>query len=124
MDLIKAVEVKYLKERKTQFAPGDTLKVHVKIREGDKERTQVFQGTCIQRRGTGAGATFTVRKISDGIGIERIFPLHSPFVTKIELVKRGEVRRAKLFYLRSLRGKSARIEEKRKEIETVGEEKT
>ena len=117
MDLLKAAEAEFLKERNVTFGPGDTIKVHVKIKEGDKERTQMFQGTCIQKRGTGTGASFTVRKMTEGVGVERVFPLHSPFVTKIDVVKRGNVHRAKLFYLRQLRGKSARIEEKKKEEE-------
>lgn len=95
------------------FQAGDTVKVHVKIREGDKERIQVFQGVVIARRGGGARASFTVRKISGGVGVERIFPLHSPIIDKIELDRRGVVRRAKLYYLRGLKGKAARITEKR-----------
>lgn len=93
------------------FSSGDTIRVHVKIKEGDKERIQVFQGTVIGRRGGGTGATFTVRKISSGIGVERVFPLHSPNIDKIEVVRKGHVRRKKLYYLRELTGKSARIKE-------------
>jgi large subunit ribosomal protein L19 len=95
------------------FIPGDTVKVHVKIREGEKERIQVFQGVCISKRGGGANAAFTVRKVSYGVGVERVFPLHSPIIEKIEVVTRGRVRRAKIYYLRKLRGKAARIRERR-----------
>jgi large subunit ribosomal protein L19 len=114
MDLISAVEGKYLKEKKIDFSPGDTVKVHVKIKEGDKERTQIFEGVVIQKRGKGISQTFTVRKLSSGIGVERVFPLHSPFVSNVELLKEGKVRRAKLFYLRKMKGKAAKIEEKGK----------
>ena len=95
------------------FRPGDTIRVHIKIREGDKERIQVFEGVVIRKRKGRLGATFTVRKVSYGIGVERIFPLHSPVIEKIEVVKRGKVRRARLYYLRKLGGKAARIKEKR-----------
>jgi large subunit ribosomal protein L19 len=118
MDLISAVESKYLKDKLPDFNAGDTLKVHIKIKEGDKERTQVFQGVVIQRKGKGLGETFTVRKISSGVAVERVFPLHSPNVTKIERIREGKVRRARLFYLREAKGKQARIEEKKKEEET------
>lgn len=118
MDQISAVEAKYLKDKIPEFGPGDTLKVHTRIKEGDKERTQVFEGVVIQRRGASTGATFTLRKVSGGVGVERIFPLHSPNLIKIERLRRGKVRRAKLFYLRGLKGKSARIQEKRKEEES------
>jgi large subunit ribosomal protein L19 len=111
MKRIAQIEKGYLKEDIPEFKSGDTLKVHVRIKEGDKERIQVFQGTVIGRRGGGTGATFTVRKISSGIGVERVFPLHSPNVDKIELIRSGRVRRAKLNYLRNLTGKSARIKE-------------
>lgn len=94
------------------FASGDTVKVHYKIKEGDKERIQVFQGTVIGLRGAGLGRTFTVRKISAGVGVERVFPMHSPNIAKVERVTMGHVRRAKLYYLRNLTGKSARITEK------------
>ena len=103
--------------KRPAFNPGDTVRVHKKIKEGDKERVQVFQGTVVQKRGTGAGATFTVRKLSAGIGVEQIFPLYSPNVTKVEVLRRGKVRRAKLYYLRGLTGRSARVREKR-EVET------
>ncbi len=95
------------------FIPGDTVKVHVKIREGEKERIQVFQGIVIAKRGGLSDATFTVRKVSYGVGVEKIFPLHSPAIDKIEVVTRGRVRRAKIYYLRNLRGKAARIKERR-----------
>ncbi len=98
-----------------EFRSGDTLKVHVKVREGDKERIQIFQGVVISRRGAGTNESFTVRKMSGGIGVERVFPLHSPILDKIEVLRRGRVRRAKLFYLRGLRGKAARIEERRED---------
>ena len=94
------------------FAPGDTVDVHYRVKEGDKERIQIFRGVVISRRGSGIDANFTVRKISSGIGVERIFPLHSPNIMKIERMRQGEVRRAKLYYLRNLRGKAARIKEK------------
>ena len=95
------------------FRAGDTLKVNVRVREGDKERLQAFEGVCIARRGSGVSASFTVRKISNGVGVERIFPLHSPMIADIVVLRRGRVRRAKLFYLRSLAGKATRIREKK-----------
>ena len=95
------------------FRPGDTLKVHVRVKEGNRSRIQVFQGVVIRRQGSGARETFTVRKISYGVGVERTFPVHTPAIDKIEVVTRGRVRRAKLYYLRDLRGKAARIREKR-----------
>ena len=98
------------------FAPGDTIKVMVRVREGDKERLQAFEGVCVARRAGGIDETFTVRKISASVGVERIFPLHSPTIAAIELVRRGQVRRAKLYYLRRLSGKGARIREKRAQI--------
>jgi large subunit ribosomal protein L19 len=100
------------------FAPGDTLRVNVRVREGDKERIQVFEGMCIARKGGGVSETFTVRKVSSGIGVERIFPLHSPSVESIAIVRRGRVRRAKLYYLRALRGKAARIRETTRQAPT------
>jgi large subunit ribosomal protein L19 len=100
-----------------KFNPGDLVRVHVKIKEGDKERIQVFQGTVIQKRGEGSGKTFSVRKISQGIGVERTFPLFSPNVAKVEIVKSGKVRRAKLFYLRELTGRSARLKERQTDSE-------
>lgn len=95
------------------FGPGDTVKVHVKIKEGEKERVQVFQGVVISKRKGTVNATFTVRKVSYGVGVERIFPLHSPVISKIEVISRGRVRRAKIYYLRKLRGRAARIKERR-----------
>ncbi len=102
-----------LKSELPDFAPGDTIQVHAKVVEGDKERIQVFEGVVIKRKGKGIDATFTVRKISEGVGVERIFPLHSPRIAEIKRLRAGKVRRAKLYYLRGLRGKAARIEEKR-----------
>ena len=95
------------------FRAGDTLRVSVRVREGDKERLQAFEGVCIARRGSGVSASFTVRKISNGVGVERIFPLHSPMIAEVAVLRRGRVRRAKLFYLRSLTGKATRIREKK-----------
>ena len=109
----EAVE-KLVDEREVpEFAPGDTLRVHVKVVEGSRERVQVFEGVCIARRNRSLNSSFTVRKISYGEGVERVFPLHSPRIAQIEVMKRGAVRRAKLYYLRGRRGKSARIREKR-----------
>lgn len=112
MDPIQAITAEQLRTDIPEFGPGDDLDVHYRVIEGDKERIQVFRGVCIQRRGGGLNATFTVRKISGGVGVERIFPLHSPRIAKIERTRRGKVRRAKLFYLRKLRGKAAKIQEK------------
>ncbi len=95
------------------FRAGDTLRVSVRVREGDKERLQAFEGICIARRGSGVSASFTVRKISNGVGVERIFPVHSPMIAEISVLRRGRVRRAKLFYLRTLAGKATRIKEKK-----------
>ncbi|MGH7654710.1 MAG: 50S ribosomal protein L19 [Gemmatimonadaceae bacterium] len=95
------------------FRSGDTLRVNVRVKEGEKERLQAFEGVCIARRGAGVSETFTVRKISNGVGVERIFPVHSPMLSEITVVRRGRVRRAKLFYLRNVTGKSARIKEKK-----------
>lgn len=95
------------------FRSGDTLRVNVRVKEGEKERLQAFEGVCISRRGVGVSETFTVRKISNGVGVERIFPVHSPMLSEITVVRRGRVRRAKLFYLRNVTGKSARIKEKK-----------
>jgi large subunit ribosomal protein L19 len=105
------------------FRAGDTLRVSVRVREGDKERLQAFEGVCIARRGSGVSATFTVRKISNGVGVERIFPVHSPMIAEINVLRRGRVRRAKLFYLRSLSGKATRIREKKVRV-TVPETTT
>ncbi len=99
------------------FRAGDTLRVNVRVKEGEKERLQAFEGVCIGRKGTGVSATFTVRKISNGVGVERIFPLHSPMLADIKVVRRGRVRRAKLFYLREVTGKAARIAEKKSRVQ-------
>jgi large subunit ribosomal protein L19 len=105
MEKIKLVEATQLKSDRPDFNPGDTVSVHVRVVEGDKERIQQFQGVVISKRGSGVNSTFTVRKVSDGVGVERIFPLHSPRIAKIEKVKEGKVRRAKLYYLRRLAAK-------------------
>ncbi|MDX1645137.1 MAG: 50S ribosomal protein L19 [Thermoanaerobaculia bacterium] len=115
MSELREVEREFLRSDIPEFRPGDTVRVHVKVTEGAKERIQVFQGVVIARRGGGTRETFTVRKISSGIGVERIFPLHSPTIDRIEVVRQGKVRRAKLYYLRNLRGKAARIEERRED---------
>ena len=111
MNVIRRVEAPFLKGQLPEFSPGDTVKVHVKVHEGDKERVQAFEGVVIRKRGDGLRATFTVRKVTYGVGVERTFPTHSPMVEKIERTRRGRVRRAKLFYLRKLKGKAARIRE-------------
>ena len=113
MDIVNLTTAGQLKSDIPDFKPGDSLKVHVKVIEGEKERTQIFEGVCIKRKGSGIHETFTVHKVSNGIGVERIFPIHSPRISKIERTRVGRVRRAKLNYLRSLRGKAARIAEKR-----------
>ena len=113
MDTLQAMDREQMRADIPQFKSGDTVKVYVRIREGDKERIQVFQGVVIRKRKGRINSTFTVRKISYGIGVERIFPLHSPMVDKIEVVSRGRVRRSRLYYLRKLRGKAARIRELR-----------
>lgn len=113
MNIVDRYSMEQMKKNVPAFKAGDTLRVHVKITEGNRERIQVFQGVCIKRVNRGLGSTFTVRKISGGIGVERIFSLHSPAVDKIEVVTIGQVRRAKLYYLRNLYGKAARIREKR-----------
>ncbi|MCR4430153.1 MAG: 50S ribosomal protein L19 [Tepidanaerobacteraceae bacterium] len=112
MDLITAVEQEQIRKDIPDFRPGDTVKVYTKVVEGGRERIQVFEGTVIARRGGGLRETFTVRKVSYGVGVERIFPLNSPRIDKIEVVKKGRVRRAKLYYMRNLRGKAARIKER------------
>jgi len=115
MEKIKQLEKEMMRLDHPDFRAGDTVKVHVKIREGEKERIQIFQGVVISKRKGTTNATFTVRKVSYGVGVERIFQLHSPILDKIELVGRGRVRRAKIYYLRKLRGKAARIRERRLE---------
>jgi large subunit ribosomal protein L19 len=112
-EIIRAMERKQLVERKVEYKPGDTISVSLKIKEGDKERVQQFQGTVIQTRGAGLGATLTVRKSSGNVYVERIFSVHSPLISEIKLVKRGRVRRAKLFYLRKRTGKSTRVQEQK-----------
>ncbi|UCF62915.1 MAG: 50S ribosomal protein L19 [bacterium] len=111
MDILHNVTANQMKTDIPSFTPGDTISVHVKVIEGNKERIQVFSGVCIKRHGNGINSTVTVRKISNGVGVERIFPIHSPRIEKIEVVKKGKVRRAKLYYLRNLQGKAARIKE-------------
>jgi large subunit ribosomal protein L19 len=113
MDVIEAIEKEQMRLDIPDFRPGDTIRVHARIKEGEKERIQIFQGVVLRKRKGGTGATFTVRKVSYGIGVERIFPLHSPNIDKVEIVSRGKVRRGRLYYLRKLRGKAARIKEKR-----------
>jgi len=109
MENIRRVEAPHVKSGFPEFKPGDNVRVHVNVVEGDKVRTQAFQGVVINRRGSGTGETFTVRKVTDGIGVERIFPLHSPSIARLEVLQKGRVRRAKLFYLRERTGKHARI---------------
>ena len=111
MDLLRAVDNSQLRTDLPRFRPGDTVRVHVKIKEGDKYRIQVFEGVVIVQKNNGISSTFTVRKVSFGYGIERIFPLHSPIIEKLEVVKSGRVRRARLYYLRGRRGKAARLKE-------------
>jgi len=113
MEKIKQLEKEMMRLDLPHFIPGDTVKVHVKIKEGEKERIQAFQGVVISKRKGSTNASFTVRKVSYGVGVERIFPLHSPIIDRIEVVTRGRVRRAKIYYLRKLRGKAARIRERR-----------
>jgi large subunit ribosomal protein L19 len=113
MEVIDLLQREQMRTDIPDFRPGDTVRVHARIVEGEKERIQVFQGVVIRKRRGATGSTFTVRKVSYGIGVERIFPLHSPSIDKIELVSRGRVRRGRLYYLRKLRGKAARIKEKR-----------
>lgn len=111
-DLLNLVEATQLRDDLPEFGPGDTVNVHVRVIEGDKERIQQYQGVVIAMQGSGAGRTFTVRKVSNGVGVERIFPLFSPKLARIERVRQGQVRRAKLYYLRKRRGKAARIKER------------
>ena len=116
MDAIRIVEAGQLKKDRDGFVPGDTVRVQVKVIEGEKERTQAFEGVVIRKRGEGTRASFTVRRISYGVGVERTFPLHSPRIESIQVMRRGQVRRAKLYYLRKLAGKAARLKEKRAPI--------
>ena len=116
MDMLQEITRDQLNAALPDFAPGDTLRVNVRVREGDKERIQAFEGVCIARRGSGVSETFTVRKISNGVGVERIFPVHSPMIGDIQVVRRGRVRRAKLYYLRQLTGKATRIKEKKSRV--------
>jgi large subunit ribosomal protein L19 len=111
MDILELVGAEQIKSDLPEFEPGDDVAVHFKVVEGDKQRVQIFRGLCIQKRGNGINKTFTVRKMSGGVGVERIFPMYSPMIQKIERTRKGKVRRAKLFYLRELRGKAAKIEE-------------
>ncbi|SHG08701.1 50S ribosomal protein L19 [Streptoalloteichus hindustanus] len=113
MNTLDALDAKSLRSDIPDFRPGDTLKVHVRVIEGSRERVQVFQGVVIRRQGGGLRETFTVRKVSFGVGVERTFPVHSPNLAKVEVATRGDVRRAKLYYLRNLRGKAAKIKERR-----------
>jgi large subunit ribosomal protein L19 len=113
MNSLQVLDKEQMRADIPQFKPGDTVKVHVRIKEGDKERVQVFQGVVIRKRKGTVNSTFTVRKVSYGVGVERVFPLHSPMIDKIEVVSRGRVRRSRLYYLRKLRGKAARIRELR-----------
>ncbi|MFW5635100.1 MAG: 50S ribosomal protein L19 [Thermodesulfobacteriota bacterium] len=113
MKILEEIEREAMRMDIPDFVPGDTVKVHVKIKEGEKERIQVFQGVVISKRKGMANATFTVRKVSYGVGVERVFPLHSPIIDQIEVVTKGRVRRSKIYYLRKLRGKAARLKEKR-----------
>jgi large subunit ribosomal protein L19 len=116
MNTLDALDADSLRDDIPEFRPGDTVKVHVRVVEGNRSRIQVFQGVVIRRQGGGIRETFTVRKVSFGVGVERTFPVHTPVVEKIEVVTRGDVRRAKLYYLRELRGKAAKIKEKRDAI--------
>ncbi|MBR6328113.1 MAG: 50S ribosomal protein L19 [Lachnospiraceae bacterium] len=111
-DIIKSIEDAQLKESVPEFAVGDTVRVHNKIKEGNRERVQIFEGTVIKKQGGGNRATFTVRKIASGCGVEKTWPIHSPFVESVEIVRRGKVRRAKLYYLRDRIGKAAKVKEK------------
>ena len=121
MNILDAVDAASLRKDIPQFRAGDELKIHVRVIEGNKSRLQVFQGVVIRRQGDGVRETFTIRKVSYGVGVERTFPVHTPVIEKIELVKKGEVRRAKLYYLRDLRGKAAKIREKRDGVEGYGD---
>jgi large subunit ribosomal protein L19 len=113
MNVIEMVEEEMLRKDLVGFQPGDTVRVHVKVKEGEKERLQAFEGVVMRLRKGGLGSSFTVRKMTYGVGVERTFPLHSPMIEKVEVVRKGQVRRAKLYYLRKLKGKAARIKEKK-----------
>ena len=121
MNILDVVDAASLRKDIPQFRAGDELKIHVRVIEGNKSRLQVFQGIVIARQGDGVRETFTIRKVSYGVGVERTFPVHTPVIEKIELVKKGEVRRAKLYFLRDLRGKAAKIREKRDGVEGYGD---
>ena len=121
MNVLDALDAASLRKDIPQFRAGDELKIHVRVIEGNKSRLQVFQGIVIRRQGDGLRETFTIRKVSYGVGVERTFPVHTPVIEKIELIKKGDVRRAKLYYLRDLRGKAAKIKEKRDGIEGYGD---
>ena len=116
MNTLDVLDADSLRDDIPEFRPGDSVKVHVRVVEGNRSRIQVFQGVCIRVQGSGVGRTFTVRKVSFGVGVERTFPVHTPVVEKIEVVTRGDVRRAKLYYLRELRGKAAKIKERRETV--------
>ncbi len=113
MSILRELTSDQLKSDIPEFGPGDTLRIHVRVIEGEKERVQIFEGDVIQRKGTGIQETFTVRKVTQSVAVERIFPLHSPRIAQIEIIRRGKVRRARLFYLRARKGRAARIKEKR-----------
>ncbi len=119
MNRLDAIELADRRRDLPPFRPGDTLRVHVKVREGEKERTQVFEGVCIRRRGGGSSETFTVRKVSYGVGVERIFPVQAPIVEKVEIKSRGHVRRSRLYFLRALRGKKARLRSKVRDLSAL-----
>ena len=121
MNVLDALDAASLRKDIPQFRAGDELKIHVRVIEGNKSRLQVFQGIVIRRQGDGVRETFTIRKVSYGVGVERTFPVHTPVIEKIELIKKGDVRRAKLYYLRDLRGKAAKIREKRDGVEGYGD---
>ena len=122
MDIVDGIEKRMMKEKIPSFGIGDTVDVHFKIREGDKERVQIFTGTVIARKGPGSRETFTVRRIVQGEGVERVFPLHSPLITDLQVTRKGKVRRGKLYYLRDRVGKATRVKERRRDIRVAGEE--
>jgi large subunit ribosomal protein L19 len=121
MDRLATFRQAGLKTDLPDFRPGDTIKVMVRVREGEKERLQAFEGVCVGRRGGGISATFMVRKVSAGVGVERIFPVHSPSIASVEIVRKGKVRRAKMYYLRRLGGKAGRIKEHREAVKETGQ---